>query len=184
MREKKIKLIRKCAWEEVFLNWYKNEGEDSHWQDLARERGFASWADWRLNGYARRFKCEQADWGFYEIENAPEIVSHWFGGPFRTWIEKYYAGAKTKSFAELAELSSITNLDKVKSMMKDYPKESVITALELANGKIFVIEGMHRVCALALMHKQGKVFSHKLTFALGKSELAELPSIGQNTSKD
>lgn len=59
--DKRIKLIRKCEWEEVFLLWYKNEGERENWNRLAKERGFASWADWRLKGYARRFECEKAE---------------------------------------------------------------------------------------------------------------------------
>ena len=28
MNDQRIKLIRECEWEEVFLEWYKNEGND------------------------------------------------------------------------------------------------------------------------------------------------------------
>jgi hypothetical protein len=178
-----IKLIRKCEWEEVFLSWYKNEGERKNWKAIAKERGFESWADWRLNGYARRFECAKADWGLYEIENPSKIVSGWFGGPFRSWIEKFYNNDKTKSFGELATNSNIANYPPIKSMAKKYPVDSVITALELKNKKIFVIEGMHRSCALALMQKQGKPFSGKLIFAIGKSNLSALSAVGKNANK-
>jgi hypothetical protein len=136
-----------------------------------------------IKGYAKRFKCAKADWGLYEIENPSKEVSKWFGGPFRTWIEKYYNNKKTRSFKELIFGSDIINHPAIQSMAKDYPKNSVITALKLKNGKIFVIEGMHRSCALALMKKQKKPFSGKLIFAIGKSNLSELPPVGKNTSK-
>lgn len=181
--DKRIKLIRKCEWEEVFLAWYKNEGERENWNEIAKKRGHASWADWRLKGYARRFKCAKADWGFYEVKNPSEVISKWFGGPFRTWIEKFYNNEKTKSFGELASNSNIANYPPIISMAKNYPKDTIITALELKNKKIFVIEGMHRSCALALMKKQKKPFSGKLIFAIGKSSLSELPPVGKNTSK-
>lgn len=179
----KIKLIRECSWEEVFLAWYKNEGEDPSWINLAKERGFASWAEWRLQGYAHRFHCPEAKWGFYEIEKPAEVVSGWFGGPFRTWIEKYYNGAKTKLFAELADHEELKNHKGVLAIMNNYPKDSVIVALEINDGRIFVIEGSHRSCALAMMAKENKAVPEKLIFAIGKVDLDELPPVGQNTSQ-
>ena len=180
--DNQIKLIRDCEWEEVFLAWYKNEGETPHWAELAKERGFANWADCRLRGYARRFECEKASWGFYEITNPSKVVLAWFGGPFRTWMEKHYDGQKTKSFSELASRPDIANHVTVRAMMENYPKSSVISALELSDGRIFVVEGMHRTCALAVMGKENKPFPDKLIFAIGKSQLSELPAVGQNTS--
>jgi hypothetical protein len=67
--------------------------------------------------------------------------------------------------------------------MENYPAKSVITALELPDGRIFVAEGMHRSCALALMAKEGKPAPEKLIFAIGKSALTELPPVGKNTAK-
>jgi len=180
MNNQRIKLIRKCEWEEVFLSWYDNEGKNPHWNQLAKERNFASWADWRIKGYARRFECAEADWGLYEITNPTAIVLNWFGGPFRTWIEKCYAGQKTKSFAELASMPEIADNSKIITMVENYPKDSIITALELNDGRIFVIEGMHRACALAIMALSNKTFTDKLIFAIGKSNLSELPPVGQN----
>jgi hypothetical protein len=180
--DERIKLIRECVWEEVFLEWYKNEGETPHWKELAKERRFNSWADWRINGYARRFECEKAKWGFYEVSNPSQVVLSWFGGPFRTWIERHYDGQKTKSFSELASRSDISNHATIRAMMENYPKDSVVSALELSDGRIFVIEGMHRTCALAVMAKENKPFPEKLVFAIGKSQMLELPAVGQNTS--
>jgi hypothetical protein len=66
--------------------------------------------------------------------------------------------------------------------MENYPSSSVITALELPDGRVFVIEGMHRACALALMVKEGRPAPQKLIFAIGKSSLNELPPAGKNIS--
>jgi hypothetical protein len=178
----RIKLIRPCAWEEIFLSWYESEANNPQWVELAKERGYASWADWRINGYARRFECEKAKWGLYEIEDPSAVVAGWYGGPFRTWIERYYNGEKAKSFAELAALPEVINNDRVIGMSEDYPKESIISALRLKSGKIFVVEGMHRACTLAHLGLLGKPYPNKLIFAVGESELEELPPAGKNTT--
>ena len=175
----RIQLIRACSWEEVFLTWYKNEGEKQNWNELAKSRGFASWAQWRLEGYAHPFECQKADWGLYEISNPSEVISQWFGGPFRTMIERHYDGEHTKSFSQLAARPEILDNPTVQDMIVNYPVETVISALQLTDGRIVVIEGSHRCFALAVMAAQGKPFSGTLTFAIGKSTLTELPVVGQ-----
>jgi hypothetical protein len=173
-----IKLIRKLAWEEVFIFWYENEGKRANWNKLAEERGFASWADWRLKGYADRFKCREADWGLYEVANPAKVVSEFCGGPFRTWITKYYNGKKTKSFGELVEQDEIINNKTIRSLMGNFPINQIITCLELSDGNFYTIEGMHRCCTLALMNKEKIPGPTSLYFAIGKSMLKELPLAG------
>lgn len=178
-----IKLIRQCEWEEVFLNWYKSEGENPQWNALAKERGFASWADWRLRGYAKRFKCDKAKWSLYEIRNPSQTVLNWYGGPFRTWIEKYYNGKNTISFSKLTSRQDVVSIPSIRSIKENYPKETIISALKLKDGRFFIVEGMHRTCALALMAKEGRPLVGKLIFAIGDSNMNELAPAGQNTSK-
>ncbi len=180
--DSRISLIRTCEWEEVFLEWYKNEGKNPDWQVLAQERGFSNWAEWRLRGYAERFKCREVDWGLYEITDPSEVISGWYGGPFRTWIERYYDGLRRVQFAMLAEREDLRSLKKIISIMEEYPTDSVITALELPDGTIQVIEGMHRSVALSIMARAGKFFHGKLNVAIGKTTVAELPEVGLNTS--
>ena len=177
---KNFKLIRKLNWEEVFSFWYQNEGLDKGWQALAKKNGFASWADWRLKAYAQPFECSRAKWGLYEVSKAPQTVSGFYGGPFKAWQEHYYAGAKTRTFAELVTKKEILTNPKIKDLIKKYPATSIIIALELKDGKIFVIEGTHRACALAALAKNNKSFPKKLIFAIGQSRLRELPNIGYN----
>lgn len=178
---KDFNLIRQLTWEEVFLFWYLNEGGKKNWQQLARKRGYASWAEWRLRGYAEPFKCAKTEWGLYQIDKPAETFSHFYGGPFRTWVEKYYHDQPTKSFVELVENNEIVQKDAVQKMQTDFPIHSVICCLEVGE-RIFVIEGMHRACALALMHKNGYELSQPLIVAIGQSKLKQLPLVGQNTS--
>jgi hypothetical protein len=183
MIDQRIKLIRECEWEEVFLEWYKNEGNDPKWAALAKERGHDTWADWRINGYAKRFECNKAEWGFYEVTDPATVIGSWYGGPFRSWTERHYDGAKTRSFSELVDRADIAKNVGIRSRMEKYPASTIMTALELPDGRIFVIEGMHRACALALMTKAGKPAPEKLVFAIGRSKLSELPPVGRNSSK-
>ena len=176
-----FKLIRRLKWEEVFLFWYLNEGENPSWQKLAMERGFASWAEWRLCGYADRFDCMNADWGLYQIDKPAEVIAGMYGGPFRTWIEKYYGGEVTKKFVELAEMSEIVAIPTIQAMKNNFPDSKVITVLTVG-GKNFVIEGMHRSCALALMNHEGRELDKPLILAIGKSKLESLPTVGRNTA--
>lgn len=168
MKDARIKLIRECHWEEAFLLWYKNEGENYDWIELAKSKGYASWADWRLSEHADRFKCKSRQWSLYEISEASQVVANWFGGTFSTWIERYYDGEQSRKFSELAQRDDIQNINKIKRLIDDYPKDSVITAIEKEGGEMMVIEGMHRSCALALMAQRGLPFNGKLIFAIGK----------------
>ncbi len=103
INKKDFKLIRSLKWEEVFLFWYQCEGTQQNWINLAKQRGFASWADWRLTSYGIPFECAKADWSLYEIFNPAQIIPKFYGGPFKTWIKRYYSGAKEKTFEELAD---------------------------------------------------------------------------------
>lgn len=170
-----FKLIRKLKWEEVFLFWYESEGEEAKWKSLAEERGYSSWAEWRLSCYADPFKLNDADWALYEISRSPETVAKFYAGPFKIWIERYFEGAKTKTFAELAERDNIINHPSIKSLVKNYPDKLILICLEMTDGRIFTIEGSHRSCALAILAKENKAPDKKLIIALGKSKLSELP---------
>lgn len=171
-----IELIRKLKWEEVFLFWYLNEGERENWKNLAKERGFASWADWRLTACAKKLKCQDVDWGLYEVIAPGKVISKFYGGQFRVWTENYYSGEETKSFKDLSSLEEIINNPTINAMMDNFPVDKTIICLELADGRIFTIEGMHRCCALALMERQGKPTPKSLRVIIGKTELKEFPA--------
>lgn len=178
---KNIKLIRPLEWEEVFLFWYQNEGTQASWLKHAKERGFESWAEWRLT-YTKLFECAESKWGLYEITNPAKVVSDFYGGPFRAWINRFYEGAKEKSFSELASMQTIQDHKTIKSMVKNFPQDQKIVCLNLG-GKIYTIEGTHRCCALAIMHRKKLKSPEKLLIAIGESSLSELPIVGRERKK-
>lgn len=178
LNNKNIKLIRNLNWEEVFGFWCESEAKQENWIELAKKRGFASWADWRLNAYAIPFGCRDADWGLYEVSNIVETVSGFYGGPFKTWVEKYYHGKETMKFDELLKIRELKEDKTVVRISQDFPMDKIITCLAI-NEDVFVIEGMHRSCALALLHQEGKELSEKLLIAIGKSKLDKLPFVGK-----
>lgn len=179
INKQEFKFIRDLHWEEVFIFWYENEGHKENWINLAKERGYNSWADWRLSSYADKFECQKVDWGLYEIQNAPRVIADFYGGPFRTWVENYYEGQETKSFAELIKNSEVKNKTAVQAMSLNFPVDKKITFLQLQD-RIYVIEGMHRCCALALMNEKGIELSKPLQVIIGRSHLAKLPVVGKN----
>jgi hypothetical protein len=178
MENNNFKLIRKLKWEEVFLFWHQSEGMRKNWIDLAKKRGFKSWADWRLTKYARPFDCSSADWGLYEVNNPTKIIPTFYGGPFRTWIKRHYNGAKEKTFNDLASQPNIFDNQTVKQMVKNFPKDNIITCLKLGK-KNYVIEGMHRSCALAVMNRKDQAGPKKIIMAIGQSKLKNLPIVGR-----
>lgn len=178
LKNKNFKLIRNLAWEEVFLFWYKNEGVNKSWINLAKKRGFNSWADWRINSYIKPFKCAQATWSLYQVNNPSQVVPNFYGGPFKAWIKHYYEGKREKIFNELASQDNIVKNKSIQNIIKKFPKDSVIICLEVGN-KIYTIEGMHRCCALSTMKAQKKLAPRKMNFIIGKSKLKRLPIVGQ-----
>ncbi|MCD4761539.1 hypothetical protein K8R32_01115 [bacterium] len=179
---KNIKKIRLLSWEDVFRFWHENEGKSENWNKMAKERGFSTWAQWRLETYARPLGCETAFWGFYEIKKPAEVVASFFGGPFRTWVENYYNNGKAKKISELITIPEIRKKQGIQEMKNNFPKRNIIICLR-HKGEIYVIEGMHRSCALALMHEEKNYSIKKMFFAIGESKIEKLPVVGYNIKK-
>lgn len=177
MINKKLKLIRKISWEEAFLFWHESEGQNKSWINLAKKRGFETWADWRVREYAKPFACDQANWGLYEIKNPADIIQDFYGGPFRAWIKYYYDGKKEKKFSAIIRHKDIVKNKNIKALLKNFPKDTILIALEVEK-KIYIIEGMHRLSALALLGQEKKAGPQKIYLALGKSKLKQLPIVG------
>ena len=167
------------SWEDVFRFWHDNEGSSENWKRAAEERGFSTWAEWRKQAYARPLGCETASWGFYEIAKPAKVVADFFGGPFRTWVEKYYDNEKTKKINELVKVPEIREHQGIQAMKDNFPQKNIIICLR-HKGEFYVIEGMHRACALALMHEEKNYSIKKMFFAIGESKIESLPIVGRN----
>jgi len=162
-----LQLIKKLTFEEVFEYWRRNEAHQEGWNRLAKERGYASWEEWRMS-YAKRFRCQEPEWSLYEIADPTKTVSQFWGGPFSGWVKNYYGGQISKSFAELAQSDYLRENPKVKDMLENFPKDTIMTGIRVAK-KIYIIEGMHRAVALSIMNYKRMKFSGKVFIALADS---------------
>ena len=101
------------------------------------------------------------------------MVIDWHGGPFPGWKKSYYAGAQTRSFRWLVADGKIKKNRKVKAFKK-IPRTMKFFGLRY-HGRIIIIDGMHRCCALALMIARKKPVRTAITLAL--AETTKLPKL-------
>jgi hypothetical protein len=171
-----LEFIKDLTWDEVFNIWKKNEGSRENWQEVAKKRGFNSWEEWRIE-YAKVFRCQEAKWSFYKIKNPVRDVPTFFGGPFRTWIEKYYKEKESLTFSQLIKIPELHEHKTVNDMTKNFPVSTELTGMVVDN-EIFIIEGMHRCCALALMNEQKIAYDEPIFISLAESPGGKLPPTG------
>lgn len=174
----KLEFIKDLTWGEVFEFWRTNEEDRPNWQEHWKSRGFNSWQEWRME-YAGPFRCPEAKWSFYEIKNPVRNVPFFYGGPFRSWIERFYKSGNPLTFAQLAELPDIQRHQGTNEMVANFPKDSIITGL-IVDGEVYIIEGMHRCAALALMNQRGLKHDNKVSIALAESPGGILPVVGRS----
>jgi len=182
IKNNQLQLIKKLSWPEVFEIWRKNEDySGSHWIEHWQSRGFSSWQEWRER-YVKPWGLDHLDWELYEIINPVETVAEFCGGSFRSWAEKFYNGKDNPSFIELAANPEIQNHQGVLKFFNNFPKETIISAVIL-NGKIVIVEGMHRCAALGLAAHYGKKIDTKVQLALAQYDMQSLPVIGQQVKQ-
>ena len=176
----RLKLIKNLSWPEVFAIWRQNEAYNgSHWHAHYKSRGFKTWEAWRLS-YVQPFGLAKLNWQLFTIIEPQKTVPLFCGGPFRSWVEKYYQGQVQPTFAELAKNPQIKNHLGILDFMKNFPNQTTITGIIL-NGQITILEGMHRCCALALATNQGLNIDTKVKIALAQTNQTSLPVIGLRT---
>jgi len=141
-----LKFIGPTIWDYIFDEWRKGEEYQKSWQEHWEERGYASWNEWRT-AYVAPLQPEKLEWFLYEISNPTEILPEFYGVPSKTWVEKAYGGETTKKLKDIAHLSIIAENEKIKDIIKNFPEETLLTAI-LQDDKIILVEGMHRANAL------------------------------------
>lgn len=151
------------------------------WQEHWRERGFNSWSEWWKN-YAAPLKPESLKWYLFEITNPLREFPLIYGTPTRGWIAKCYDGKITKKLKDTLEHPVVADNEKVKSIVKNFPKETMFTGV-VHNGRIVLVEGMHRACALAIMARDGKELKSKVKIALAEFS-REIPAIEKGNNRN
>lgn len=170
--------IRPLSWQETFGFWRDSEGSSLHWLRLARDRGFDSWAEWRL-AYAPPFRLPERAWNLYRVADPLREVPRFRGGPFKGWIERTYgdAGAMPQ-FRVIAERLTDIQRGYVRKLMADFPNETTVIGVRTDDG-IVIIEGTHRCCAIAKAASEGAAIETDLHIALGSCLPGGLPIVGK-----
>lgn len=182
LKEKKIKLelVRDLTWPDVFEIWRKNEAyEGSHWHAHYQSRGFKTWQDWRMS-YVKPFGLEDLTWQLFTVIDPLTTIPLFHGGPFRSWVEKYYQGEISPSFASLAKDPEVEKNSGVQTLLKNFPKQTTISGV-IINGEIRIVEGMHRCATLAMAAKNGIKINTKINIALAQYHKDSMPVIGMQT---
>lgn len=172
-----LEYIKPLSWEESFGFWRENEAKRPNWIKSYKNRGFSSWDDWRKT-YTKQLGCEKLQWHLYKLIDPVGHIPFFYGGPYRTWVERFYGGKKICKFSEIIKFSEIQKHEGVNSIANNFPKETVIISL-VVKREIVIIEGMHRCCAIALMNKNKKEIKSNIFVALAEYSKNNLPVIGR-----
>jgi len=175
-----LKLIRPISWEEIFNNWRELEAWQESWKRHWESRGFSSWDEWR-EGYAAPLNPTTLEWYLYQISDPVRDLPLFYGVPSRSWVDKAYGGETTKQLKDILELPIVSENSKVLGIRKDFPKKTMFTGL-VYDGKIVLVEGMHRSCVLAGWNPKIP-FEGEVTIALASWDKKEIPIVGGNYKK-
>lgn len=154
--------------EDTFGFWRANESWNPKWQAVAKEKGFSDWESWRRKFLERLHEATYPAWTVEMVEHPLEVVPHWYGGPFASWIENVYSGAQTMQFSRIVEQPFVQNHDYIPGLVADFPKLTVLSVVEDEEGKVTVVEGMHRACALTMLAQSSRGHDGLVFVAKGK----------------
>lgn len=147
-----LKFLRSLSWEEVFADWQLRE-EDIDWLQVARQKGFASWGEWR-RASMEQLGASNREWGRYRILDPWESVPNFRVGPYPAWQSKLPELVRNTpefTFVKLVnEVPGYRSSDKVQGMMRDFPKNTTLIGILMPDSSIVLLEGHHRATAIAL----------------------------------
>jgi len=144
----KIVFKQKSSWNEVFVTWESQEGQEVSWQKHAQEIGWDSWRQWR-SFISDQLALSSKDWNIYEIQDL-SVVSDFLLGPFRGW-QKHFESKLTHTFRDLVELHQdwVSQNKSIQNLIANFPADTqLIGLIRESDGKIMLYEGHHRCSAL------------------------------------
>lgn len=158
--------MRALTFEEAFGFWREHEGSNPHWHDVARERGFDTWEEWR-RAYVPAFRMDERAWALYRVVDPLGTVPNWRGGPFQGWIERTYGDAgPSPTFDAIARRLAPLPGGHIEKLQASYPRLTTVLGV-VADDGVIIAEGMHRCCAIAALAAKGATLQADVRIALG-----------------
>jgi len=150
------------SWRALLKRWRSGEIKDDDWTRHWKNTGYASWEEWRkpILDFGRSHK-----WTLYTITNPLVTVPKLYGGPFKTWQRLFYGGKFSIRFDTIAKKRGVGKGPKMQKLLSDFPAQTTIFGVR-HHGRIYIIDGMHRCCALSLIASSAqrrKKFSQKVS---------------------
>ena len=148
-----LEFIKSVTKEEVLENWKKTEENLEHWQNLWQAGGHTSWEDWRARTHTALF-AKNLTWNLYKVPSPLVNVPEWRGGMFNAWNKWFYPvfSEKPPKLKDFIAHPGVHNHWYVREMARSFKgTETTLIAIHSPDGNVYVVEGMHRTCAIALM---------------------------------
>lgn len=175
-----LKFSGLITWNMIFRRWEEAESHQETWKKHWEGRGFESWREWRED-YISPFKPASLKWFLFQITDPVKDSLSMFGVPSKTWSKLAYAGETTKRLQEIKNLPIVVENPKVIAIRENFPQKTLLTAV-VNGGRIVLVEGMHRSCALATWPTEKDCFEEVfLALAVWKKEI---PTIGGNFKRN
>lgn len=175
MKIKGLRFEGETTWNNVWQAWLEREGTRDDWKQIAREKGWQSWEEWR-DAWVRNFGAQMRRWRRYTILNPLEIVPNFRVGPTQSWQKNFPESERNKhTFSSLVERVSYDTNGKVQGILENFPDPTEFIGIVMPDNSIVDIEGHHRAAALAIAAKQGREidFEQLPTIALTPFEEGE-----------
>ncbi len=183
-------------WAAVFAIMRATEKHQVHWKLHYTEKKYPSWEAWREATIGAILNLNPS-WKLCSVPDPLDEVPTWYGGLFKAWEMSYYRGQPTRTFSELTRFRigkveemefpqerAISEHPYVQQLIQSFPSPTTVVALRQADGRIIVVEGMHRCAAIAVAARDSKIrplFETELFVAIGDIGDQPIPLLGHRT---